>query len=276
MRKKERRLITFGLVVLFAAIAWWAYGHQTGAGVLLNLDNKTANTTTTYQLAVSDLSAVVDQATGHVTVTFSLTNAEHFNISHVEVLYALNVADPNNATFSVLNATEQNGTYKAEIPSKFGDAVYYKVKVVYDGNKTLESEVQSITVKDTTAPTIESVSIDLKAVKDNKTNTTTYNFDITLNATDNDQIATYYVYYLNLGNKTSLPANATFSVVKSATPEVSIANITLNDNYAFYFVVEDVSGNKAMLYNETSPLIIQANSSATWPQIYPKANQTSG
>jgi len=271
MRKKERRLITFGLVVLFAAIAWWAYGHQTGAGVLLNFENKTANTTT-YQLAISDLAASVDQVSGHVLVTFKLANEEHFNISHVEVLYALNVANPNKATYTALNASEQNGTYKAEIPSKFGDAVYYKVKVVYDGNKTLESEVQSITVKDTTAPTIKSVSIDLKAVKDNKTNTTAYNFDIAFNATDNDQITTYYVYYINLGNKTSLPANATFSVMKSATPEVNIANITLKDNYAFYFVVQDLSGNKAMLYNETSPLIIQANSSATWPQVYPKAN----
>lgn len=269
MKKKERQLITIGLVVLFAAIAWWAYNGHASPGVLLNLDNQTINSTETYQLAVSDLTAAVDQATGHVTVSFSLTNEEHFNISSIEVLYALNVADPNNATYAPINATEANGTYSAEIPSKFGDVVYYKVKVAYDGNKSLESEVQSITVKDTTAPELQSVSIDLKAITDNSTNTTTYNFDITLNATDNDQIATYYVYYLDLGNSTSLPANATFNVVNSTTPELSVADITLNDNYAFYFVVEDVSGNKATLYNETAPLVIQANSSATWPQVYP-------
>jgi len=269
MRKSERRWITIGLVVLFAAIAWWAYtGHSAGPGVLLNLDNSSANESTSYQLAVSDLAASVDQQTGHVLVTFILTNAEHFNISSVQVLYALNIADPNNATYTALNATVENGTYKAEIPSKFGDAVYYKVKIVYDGDKVLESEVQSITVKDTTAPILSSISINY--------NSTAGIFDITLNATDNDAIATYYVYYLDLGNSTSLPANATFSVINSTTPELSITNITANDNYAFYFVVEDLSGNKAMLYNETAPLIIQANSSATWPQTYPEVtNQTS-
>jgi len=278
LRKKERQMITLGLVVLFAALAWWAYaGHNAGPSVVLNLDNQTSsNDTETYQLAISDISAAVDQATGHVIVSFKLSNEEHFNISSVQVLYALNVANPANATYTALNATAENGTYKAEIPSKFGDAVYYKVKVAYDSNKSLESDVQSVTVKDTTAPTLKSVSLDLKAVTDNATNTTTYNFDITLNATDNDQIATYYVYYLDLGNSTSLPANTTFSVVNSTTPELSLNNITLNNNYAFYFVVEDVSGNKAMLYNETAPLVIQANSSATWPQVYPEAtNQSS-
>ena len=271
MRKKERQLITLGLVVLFAAIAWWAYaGHSVGPGVILNLDNQSNASTETYQLAVSDLQASVDQATGHVLVTFKLANEEHFNVSSVQVLYALNVADPNNATYTALNATAENGTYKAEIPSKFGDLVYYKVKVTYDGNKVLESEVQSITVKDTTAPELKSVSINLKSITDNSTNTTTYNFDIRFNVTDNDQIATYHVYYLDLGNSTSLPANATFSVVNSTAPELSIANITLNDNYAFYFVVKDLSGNKAMLYNETNPLVVLANSSSTWPQVYPK------
>ena len=272
MRKKERQLITLGLVVLFAAIAWFAYGHHGGGFIdLSNTLNGGTNESETYQLAVANLAASVDQATGHVTVSFSLTNEKHFNISSVEVLYALNVADPNNATYTALNATEQNGTYKAEIPASFGDVVYYKVKVIYDNNKELTSDVQSITVKDTTAPELKSVSINLKSITDNSTNTTTYNFDITLNATDNDQIATYYVYYFNLGNSTSLPANATFSVVNSTTPELSITNITLNDNYAFYFVVQDLSGNKAMLYNETSPLVVLANSSATWPQVYPKS-----
>lgn len=266
MRKKERQLITLGLVVLFAAIAWWAYNGHASPGVVLSLDNQSnASEQTTYQLAVSDLQASVDQASGHVLVTFKLANEEHFNVSGVQVLYALNVADPQNASYTALNATAENGTYKAEIPSKFGDVVYYKVKVVYDGNKELTSDVQSITVKDTTAPEFKSVSIDLKGITDNSTNTTTYDFVINFNATDNDQIATYYVYYLDLGNSTSLPANATFSVVNSTTPEVSISNITLNDNYAFYFVVEDVSGNKAMLYNETNPYVVLTNSSATWP-----------
>ncbi|NJE47886.1 hypothetical protein E3E35_10885, partial [Thermococcus sp. GR7] len=94
MRKKERQLVTIGLVVLFAAIAWWAYSGHASPGVILNLGDNTSEETT-YQLAVANLQASVDQATGHVTVSFSLTNEEHFNISSVEILYALNVADPN-------------------------------------------------------------------------------------------------------------------------------------------------------------------------------------
>ena len=267
MRKSERRLVTVGLIILFAAIAWWAYTeHNTGAGVLLNLDNQSnASEQTTYQLAVSDLAATADQTTGHAMVSFTLANEEHFNISSVQVLYALNVADPNNATYTALNATETNGTYKAEIPSKFGDVVYYKVKVAYDSGKTLISDVKSITVSDTTAPTLTSVSLNITSTYDNATNTTTYDFVINFNATDNDQVATYYVYYLNLGTNDTLPANATFNVMNSTTPELNIANITTNDYYAFYFVVQDLSGNKATLYNETAPFIVQANTSATWP-----------
>nr|ADF80234.1 t26-10p [Thermococcus sp. 26/2] len=268
MRKKERQLITIGLVVLFAAIAWWAYNGHASPGVVLNLGDNSTNTTETYQLAVSDLSATVDQATGHVLVAFKLTNEEHFNISSVQVLHALNVADPNNATYTALNATAENGTYKAEIPSKFGDAVYYKVKVVYDGNKTLESEVQSITVKDTTAPTLNSVSIDY--------NSTALTFAISFNATDNDQIAKYYVYWADLGTSNTVSNTTTFTAINATTSPVTIANLTEGNYYAFYFKVEDLSGNKAMLYNETAPLVIQANSSATWPQVYPEAvNQSS-
>ena len=267
MRKKERQFVTIGLVLLFAAIGWWAYHNNTGGGFVdlsNTLSNNTTDNTTTYQLAVSGLAATVDQQTGHVQVSFSLTNEEHFNISSVEVLYALNVADPNNATYTAVNATEANGTYKAEIPSKFGDVAYYKVKVTYAGGE-LVSNVQSISVKDTTAPALSSVSLNMTSTYDNATNTTTYDFVINFNATDNDAIATYYVYYLDLGTNNTLPANATFSVVNSTTPELSIANITEGHYYALYFVVEDLSNNKAMLYNETDPYIILANSTATWP-----------
>ncbi|WP_297465383.1 hypothetical protein [Thermococcus sp.] len=257
MRKKERQFITLGLVVLFAAIAWWAYNGHASPGVVLNLGDNSTNTTETYQLAVSDLAASVDQASGHVLVTFSLTNAEHFNISSVQVLYALNVADPNNATYTALNTTIENGTYKAEIPSKFGDLVYYKVKVTYDGDKVLESEVQSITVTDTTAPTINSISIDY--------NSTALTFAISFNATDNDQIAKYYVYWADLGTSNTVSNTTTFTPVEATTLPVTIANLTEGNYYALYFTVEDLSGNIATLYNETAPLVVQANTSATWP-----------
>ena len=256
MKKKERQFITLGLVVLFAAIAWWAYSGHSGPGVLLNLDNQSnASEQTTYQLAVSDLQASVDQASGHVLVTFKLANEEHFNVSSVQVLYALNVADPDNATYTALNATEENGTYKAEIPSKFGDVAYYKVKVAYDGGKTLVSDVKSITVSDTTAPTLSGVSINY--------NSTAKTFIIDFNATDNDAIATYYVYYAE--NSANNFTNVTFTAVNATATPVILTNVTEGNYYAFYFVVEDVSGNKAALYNESSPFIVQANASATWP-----------
>ncbi|BAD84794.1 hypothetical protein, conserved [Thermococcus kodakarensis KOD1] len=260
MRKKERQIITVGLILLFAAIGWWAY-HGGGGGFvdITNAlsDNSTENTT--YELAVSNLLAIVDQSTGHVLVSFQLANEEHFNISSVQVLYALNVADPNNATYTALNATAENGTYKAEIPSKFGDVVYYKVKVVYDTDKTLESDVQSITVTDTTAPTLSSVSLDY--------NSTAGTFSIDFNATDNDQIAKYYVYWADLGTSNTVSNTTTFTEVNATALPITITNVTANDYYAFYFVVEDISGNKAMLYNETAPYVIQANATATWPVV---------
>lgn len=259
MRKKERQIVTVGLILLFAAIGWWAYTNDGGG--LIDLTDSLNNTTeeTTYQLAISNLAATVDQATGHVTVSFRLTNAEHFNISSVEVLYALNVADPGNASYTSLNATEVNGTWSAEIPANFGDVVYYYVKVTYDTEGTLVSEINSITVTDTTVPTLSSVSIDY--------NSTAGTFSIDFNATDNDAIATYYVYYADLGTGNTITNTTTFTAVNATSLPITITNVTANDYYAFYFVVEDISGNKAMLYNETSPYIVQANATATWPIV---------
>lgn len=259
MKKRERQIVTVGLILLFAAIGWWAYTNDGGG--LIDLTDSLNNTTeeTTYQLAISNLAATVDQATGHVVVSFQLTNEEHFNISSVEVLYALNVADPNNATYTALNATEVNSTWSAEIPSKFGDVVYYKVKVVYDAGKTLESDVKSITVTDTTAPILSSITINY--------NSTAGTFSIDFNATDNDAIATYYVYYADLGTSNTVSNTTTFTAVNATSLPLTISNVTANDYYAFYFVVEDISGNKAMLYNETSPYIIQANATTTWPVV---------
>ncbi|AJC70915.1 hypothetical protein X802_00935 [Thermococcus guaymasensis DSM 11113] len=241
MRKSERQLITIGLVVLFAAIAWWAY-NQYGAdtGVLLNLDNQ-SNSTETYQLAISDLSASVDQSTGHVIVAFKLANEEHFNISSVEVLYALNVADPNNATYAPINATEANGTYKAEIPASFGDTVYYKVKVVYDTGKELVTDVHTITVVDTTAPTA-TLSIDYNA--------TTGNATITVNATDNDAIDKVILFYAVTadGNLTNVAFSNVTLNVSPYSYTLTVDSNTTDSTYYYldvYAEVYDLSGNMA-------------------------------
>ncbi len=239
MRKKERQIVTVGLILLFAAIGWWAYNHDSDGAAIIDLSDNTSTTTTeTYQLAVSGLAASVDQATGHVLVTFSLTNAEHFNISSVKVLYALNVADPNNATYTALNATAANGTYSAEIPASFGDTVYYKVKVVYDGGE-LVTDVQTITVSDTTAPTA-TLSIDYNA--------TTGNATITINASDNDAVDKVILFYAITadGNLTNVTfSNVTFTV-SPYTYTLTVDSNTTDTTYYYldvYAEVYDISGN---------------------------------
>lgn len=264
MRKKERQIVTIGLIVLFAAIAWWAY-NGLGSGGFIDLINTLKDNTTeenTYQLAITDLAASVDQATGHVLVTFSLTNAEHFNISSVEVLYALNVADPNNATYTALNATAENGTYKAEVPASFGDVVYYKVKVTYDGDKVLESEVQSITVTDTTAPAISNITVSY--------NSTTGNATFTISASDNDAIDRVILFYTITadGNATS------FSNVTLTTSPYEVT-LTIDDNTTdttyyyvdFYVEAYDLSGNSARLpANGTFEFYANTTQSLVFPQ----------
>ena len=269
MKKKERQLVTIGLVLLFAAIGWYAYAHEGDLGFVdLSgwLNGNETSETTTYQLAVADLTATVDQNTGDVTVSFTLTNEEHFNISSVEVLYALNVADPANATYTPVNATATDGTYEATIPAEFGDVVYYKVKVVYDEGQELVTDVQSITVSDTTEPTINSISIDY--------NSTALTFSIDFNASDNDAIATYYVYYADLGTNNTVDNTTTFTPINATTLPIVVENVTEGNYYAFYFKVEDLSGNTAMLYNETDPYIIQANASDTWPVVVPEQSSS--
>ena len=241
MRKKERQLISLGLVFLFVAIGWWAYNHDSGGFVdLSNTLNDNTSTTETYQLAVSDLQASVDQATGHVVVTFKLANEEHFNVSSVQVLYALNVADPQTANYTALNATETNGTWSAEIPASFGDVVYYKVKVTYTGGE-LVTDVQSITVSDTTAPTA-TLSIEYNASTGNAT--------ITVNASDNDAIDKVILFYAVTadGNLT----NVTFSNVTLTTApytyKLTVDSNTTDSTYYYldvYAEVYDISGNMA-------------------------------
>ncbi|WP_068320692.1 hypothetical protein [Pyrococcus kukulkanii] len=256
MRKKERLYVTFGLVLIFAAIAWYAYNGFHGGGFvdLSNILKNSTNETESYKLAISDLSASVDQETGHVIVSFKLANEEHFNISSVQVLYALNVADPKNATYQELNANKDNETYKAEIPSAFGDLVYYKVKVTYDGNKTLESDVKSITVKDTTAPTIQNITVSYNATDGNVT--------FTIAALDNDALDKVILYYAINPTENTTFSNITLTV---SPYEVRIP-VSQNDTIVFYVEAIDLSGNKArlpgegyyeFLANETKELVFQ-------------------
>ncbi|WP_297514437.1 Ig-like domain-containing protein [Thermococcus sp.] len=242
MKKKYQNWLIAGFLAALFVVGYLvvAKPDSAGPGVLLNLDNQ-SNSTETYQLAVSDLTAAVDQATGHVLVSFKLTNEEHFNVSSVQVLYALNVADPNNATYAPINATEANGTYKAEIPSRFGDVIYYKVKVVYDGNKSLESDVQSITVKDTTAPTA-TLSIEYNA--------TTGNATITITASDNDAIDRVILFYAVTadGNLSSVTFSNVTLTVSPYTYTLTVDSNTTDSTYYYldvYAEVYDLSGNMA-------------------------------
>lgn len=259
MRKKERRYITLGLVFLFGIVAYAAWaGYLPGFGsgaALIDLGNST-NTTeqTSYQLAVSDVQASV-LSTGHVKVIFALLNEEHFNISSVQVLYALNVADPANATYTALNATKEanSTTYSAEIPATFGDTVYYKVQVTYNGSQQLVTDVYTVQVKDTVAPTVQGLTIEY--------NSTAGNATITVNATDNDAIDHITLYYAITqdGNLT----NVTFSnVTLSTAPYTAVISVPANQYLDVYAVAYDLSGNQAR-YPANGTIQLYANETKT-------------
>nr|WP_216082422.1 hypothetical protein [Pyrococcus abyssi]QFN51294.1 hypothetical protein [Pyrococcus abyssi] len=265
MRKRERQLVTIGLIVLFGIIAWWAYAKPNIGGFvdlsdLLNKNQTNDNSTTVYKLAIKDLQASVLE-NGNVEVTFKLLNEEHFNISKVQVLYALNVADSQNANYTEVDATKDNETYKATIPAQFGDIVYYKIKVLYDGNKTLESDVQSITVSDTVAPVISNVTVNYNA--------TTGNATFTITASDNDAIDKIILFYAITpdGNATSF-SNITLSTSPYEITLTIDGNTTDTTYYYVNFYVEayDLSGNSVRLptngtfefyANETTNLVFQ-------------------
>jgi len=243
MRKKDRQLVAIGLVFLFGIVAYAVYAGWIDTGgwfdfSFLNSNNTDSNSTT-YNLAVSNLQATVLE-NGHVNVSFSLTNEDQFNISSIYVAYALNVADPQNASYTEIAATKDNTTYTAEIPSSFGDTVYYKVRIIYDVDKILETDVYTIQVTDTVSPTVSSLTIDYNA--------TTGNATVTVNATDNDALDSVTLYYVVTtdGNTTE----ATFSNV-TLTAEPYVFTITVDDNTGdatYYYLdvyveAEDLSGN---------------------------------
>lgn len=240
MRKKERQYVTLGLVFLFGIVAYAAWAGYLpsldGGAALIDLGNNSTTENTTYQLAVADLQAQV-LSTGHVQVTFSLTNEDYFNISSVQVLYALNVADPTVANYTAVNATKDanSTTYSAEIPSSFGDTIYYKVQVTYDGQQ-LVTDVYSITVTDTVAPTVQGITIDYNA--------TTGNATITVNASDNDAIGSVILYYaITLDGNTTA---ATWSnVTLSTAPYTYTVAVPANQYLDVYVIAQDISGNQA-------------------------------
>jgi len=262
MRKKEKQWITIGLIAIFGVVAWWAYSNYDLGGFIdlsdwLNKNSTSdTNTTETYSLAVADLAAIVDQASGHVTVSFSIANEEHFNISSVKVLYALNVADPTNASYTEISTTKTNSTYEAEIPSAFGDVVYYKVRITYDTDKVLESNVQSITVTDTLTPTINNITVSYNA--------TTGNATFTINASDNDALDKIVFYYAITtdGNATTFQ-----NVTLSTSPYETTLTLNANDYVDFYAEAYDLSGNSVRLpANGTFEFYANETKVVTYPQ----------
>ncbi|WP_324734940.1 hypothetical protein VFC49_06990 [Thermococcus sp. SY098] len=261
MKKSMQNWIVAGFLVLLLVAGYFIVAKP-NIGSVVDLNNILNSNTTEEQtseptVAVENLSAAVN-ADASVAVTFVVVASEGAEVQNVSVYYALNVADPANATYTAVQATENNKTYTATIPTQYGDVVYYYIEVMYLANnetKTYKTDVYSLTVKDTFDPVINSVSIDYNA--------TAQTFTISFNATDNDAIAEYIVHYA--GNSVNDFANVTFSIVNSTTSPITLSNITEGNYYAFWFEVKDLSGNTAMLFNETSPLILQANASSTWP-----------
>ncbi|NJE09243.1 hypothetical protein E3E31_12065 [Thermococcus sp. M39] len=273
MKKSTQNWIVAGFLVLLLVAGYFIVAKP-DVGAVVDLDsilnsNTTEEQTSEPTVAVENLSAVVN-ADASVAVTFAVVASEGAEVQNVSVYYALNVADPANATYTAIQATNNNGTYTATIPATFGDVVYYYIEVVYLANnesKTFKTDVYSLTVKDTFEPVINSVSIDYNVTTTVDPITgdtiTHYDFVITFNATDNDAIDQYIVYYADLGNTTDV-SNVTFTPVSGRFNTISISAVDGN-YYAFYFEVIDISNNTAMLFNETAPLILQANSTSTWP-----------
>ncbi|MFA4647871.1 hypothetical protein P8X24_11615 [Pyrococcus kukulkanii] len=263
MKKSMQNLIVGLFLVGLLVVGYFVVAKGNGGGFidLSSILNKEKNTTenenVTASVSVSDIKAKVLE-TGEALISFKVI-ASNANISNVSVYYALNVANPENATYSPVEAKLENDTYKATLPSKFGDILYYYIKVEYRaGNetKTYKTETYHIQVKDTYAPVINSITIDY--------NGTAKQFVINFNASDNDVIYEYIVHYAE-SNTTDF-SNATFVSMNSTSLPIVI-NATENYYYAFYFEVEDLSGNTVALFNETEPLILQANATSSWPVI---------
>jgi len=261
MKKKYQNWLIAGFLAALFVVGYLVVAKpDTGgwfdlSGVLEN--NSTEEQTSTPTVAVQNIAAAVG-SDASVKISFSVVASEGATVQNVSLYYALNVADPSNATYNKLTATKNNDTYTATVSAQFGDVVYYYIEVIYLANnetKTYKTEVYTLTVTDTYAPTLSSVSIDY--------NSTAKTFAISFNATDNDQIAEYIVHYAE--NSVNDFTNTTFSLVNATTTPITISNITEGNYYAFWFEVKDLSGNVATLFNETSPFVLQANSSSTWP-----------
>lgn len=261
MKKSTQNWIVAGFLVLLLVVGYFIVAKPDNVGIV-DLDsvlnsNRTEEQTSEPIVAVENLSAVVNPDAS-VAISFSIVTSKGAEVKNVSVYYALNVADPQNATYKAVQVTESNGTYAATIPADFGDVVYYYIETTYLANnesKTFKTDTYSLTVKDTIKPVINSISIDY--------NSTALTFTINFNATDNDQIAEYMVHYAE--NSVNDFTNVAFSLVNATTTPITISNITEGNYYAFWFEVRDISSNVVALFNETTPFVLQANSSSTWP-----------
>lgn len=257
MRKKERQIIIVGLILFFVVIGWWVYYGGGGGFVdIINVLSGNSISIMIYEFVVSNFLVIVDQVIGYVFVSFQLVNEEYFNIFSVQIFYVFNVVDLNNVIYIVLNVIVENGIYKVEIFFKFGDVVYYKIKVFYNVGKIFESDVKSIIVKDMVVLILNLVSINY--------NSMVGIFSIDFNVIDNDQIVKYYVYWVDLGISNIVSNIMIFIEVNVMVLLIIIINVIVNDYYVFYFVVEDISGNKVMFYNEISLYIVQVNVIVIW------------
>ena len=271
MRKKERQLVTIGLIVLFGVIAYWAYAGGDIGFIDLNnsLNSNETTSTETYTLGISNLAATVLDV-GDVKITFEIANADKFNITSVKLYYALNVADPANASYTAVSLTDVNDTYEYTVDTAFGDTLYYYIEVQYveDGTTKVfrypESGYESVTVSDAVAPTISNVTVSYDASTGNAT--------FTISASDNDAIDHIVLFYaITLdGNETA----ATFSNVTLTTSPYEIT-LTIDGNTTdttyyyvdFYVEAYDLSGNSVRLpANGTFEFYANTTQSLVFPQ----------
>lgn len=269
MKRKERQLVTIGLIVLFGVIAYWAYAGGDIGFIDLNnsLNSNETTSTETYNLGISNLTATVLDV-GDVKMTFEIANADKFNITSVKLYYALNVADPANATYTAVSLSDVNGTYEYTVDTKFGDVLYYYIEIQYVEDGTAKvfryptEGYESVTVSDTLAPTISNVTVDYNA--------TTGNATFTITASDNDAIDHIILFYAITadGNATSF-SNVTLTTSPYEITLTIDGNTTDTTYYYVDFYVEayDLSGNSVRLpANGTFEFYANQTESLVFPQ----------
>jgi len=254
MKAKDGILALIGVALILVAVGYYApsLGYRHGGAAFIDIKKYVNKNTTTPALETGSFIAT---PSNDATVSFQLqlSNTEDHNITAVTLYYAINPADPENANYTAVNMTEQNGTWKYVLKASFGDAIYYYAVVNYDKNATLRipsANYSSVLVQDKIAPEISNLTLAYNA---------TGNYTvIRMRITDNDAIKSAILYYA-VSNSSFKAKNLTVENITWSNITISEGSNTSVDVYgeihgikpgsylAFYIAAQDLSGNVAKL-----------------------------